>query len=49
MATFDDAYYKNLYKLKKEDGKLNVKIKTSENIRELFSEILRLLIELEIK
>lgn len=33
MAALDDKYYKELYKFKKADSKLNSKIKTTENIR----------------
>jgi len=35
MAELDEDYYKNLYKYKKENSKLNAKIKSSENIRKL--------------
>lgn len=34
MATLDDKFYKDLYKFKKADSKLNSKIKEVENTRE---------------
>jgi hypothetical protein len=36
MNVFDDKYAKNLYKWKREDAKLNSKIKESDNIRKKF-------------
>lgn len=35
MAELDEDYYKSLYKYKKENSKLNAKIKSSDNIRKL--------------
>jgi uncharacterized membrane protein len=36
LKVFDDKYAKNLYKWKREDAKLNSKIKESDNIRKKF-------------
>ena len=36
MNVLDEKYAKNLYKWKREDSKLNSKIKESDNIRKKF-------------